>query len=82
VVYERNRQVMQALSKREMTLDEISRMQIVVGGPHELTSYWETEAVRKHLEFLRRQGLVDRRKRGPGLFWHLTSLGRDELKPR
>jgi len=82
VVYERNRRIMQALSKREMTLDEISRMQIVVGGPHELTSYWETEAVKKHLEHLRRRGLVDSRRGSSGVVWHLTSLGRDELKPR
>lgn len=80
VVDERNRRIMQELSRKEMTLEEISRKQIVVGGPHEITSFWETEAVKKHLAFLGGEGLVESRGTGSRVVWHLTPLGRDQLK--
>ncbi|MFB0568090.1 MAG: MBL fold metallo-hydrolase [Nitrososphaeria archaeon] len=82
VIYDRNRRIMRELSRKEMTLEEISRMQIIVGGPHEVTSFWETEAVKKHLEFLRGKGMVESRTRNSQALWRLTPEGLEELKPR
>jgi len=82
VIHNRNRRIMQELSRKEMTLKEISRMQIVVGGPHEMTSFWETEAVKKHLKFLRGKGIVECRTRNSEALWRLTSKGLGELKLR